>query len=280
MMSIIDKNIVILYYLDMKLDFKSKEILGLSAKEVIIINALTKSTSAKVTVIAQKTAIPRTTVEFLLKNLWRKGLVDKIKIANHYEWQKVNDQELAVKFRHLINNLDFYSEVIGKIEDKSLIIEVFQGENKILEAAGKILKFKTHERVYYIQSTTSAQYQTAHFAEEFYTNFQTKLKKSGIIMEVIAAEGILAYFDKLSKKGLESHLGRPIVSYLVPNQYVDFEADIIIHQNNVMIFNYKNESIILIKNNLISAIMMNFFELIMAHSRKVDLNEYIKNLLK
>jgi predicted transcriptional regulator len=264
----------------MKFDHKSKEILGISAKEADILGTFADNSSAKVTFISQKTNIPRTTVEFLLKKLAKKGLVAKIKIANHYEWQKVNDTELAVKFRHLINNLDIYSEVIGKIEDKSLIIEVFQGEKKIIEAAEKILKFKTHERVYYIQSTTSAQYQTAHFAEQFYTNFQNKLKKSGIIMEVIAAEGILAYFDKLSKKGLESHLGRPIVSYLVPNQYVDFEADIIIHQNNVMIFNYKNESIVLMKNNLISAIMMNFFELIMAHSRKVDLNEYIKNLLK
>ena len=263
----------------MKLDYKSKKILNLGSKEAAILDVLKVVNSAKVTLIAQKTLIPRTTVEFLLKNLQKRGFVDKIKIANHYEWQKISDDNLAGQFRYLINNLDFYSEVIGKIEDKSLVIDVFRGEKKIIEVAKQILKFKIHERVYYIQSAFSAQYQIAHFAEEFYLNFQAELKKSGIIMEVIAAEGILPYFKQLSKKGLESHLGRPIITYLVPDQYVNFEADIIIHQNKVIIINYEDESISIVKNKLVAVIMMNLFELIKVHSRKIDLNEYIKELM-
>jgi len=264
------------------MDYSKKrdlKILNLANNELIVLQVLKGMPHAKVTLLAKKTKLPRTTVAFLLHNLQKRGLVKQIKIANHKEWQLTEDENLALQFRKLINNLEMYSEVIGKIEDKSLIIDVFRGEKRIIEAAKQILKFKIHERVYYIQSTSSARYQIAHFAEDFYIDFQTKLKKSGIVMEVIAAEGILPYFNKLSKKGLESHLGRPIISYLVPDMYVDFDADILLHQNNVMIINYKDESIIRIKNKLIAVIMMNLFELIKIHSRKIDLNEYIKELM-
>jgi len=255
------------------------KILGLSAKEIAIIKRLKQTNSLKVTNLARLTRIPRTSVEFLLKKLNKRGLVEKVKIRNHYEWQKVDDAILATKFRQLINNLDFYSEVIGKIEDKSIIIEVFRSKAKIIEAATKILKFNPAYRVYYIQCAASAKYQMEKFPKQFVLEFHRKLKKSGIIMEVITAESILPYFNSLSKKELQSHLGRPLITYLVPDQFVDFGADIIIHKNLIIILNYDDESVIYIKNKLFASIFANLFELIQSYSKKYDLNEYMRNLM-
>lgn len=260
----------------MKFYKNNLKILNLSSKEAKILNYLKSNQTTTVTSLAKLTKIPRTSVEFYLKNHKKRGLVEKVKIKNHFEWQKVDDLCLASKFRGLINNLDYYSEIIGKIEDKSIIIEVFRSQKKIIEAATKILKFNPAHRVFYIQCADSPKYQISKIPKQFVFEFHHKLKKSGIIMEVIAAQAILPYFKKLSKKELESHLGRPMINYLVPNEFVDFGADVIMHKDLIIILNYSDESVIFIKNKLIANIFTKLFELIQSFSQKFDLNKYIQ----
>ncbi|MBD3359745.1 MAG: hypothetical protein GF365_03520 [Candidatus Buchananbacteria bacterium] len=264
----------------MKLSTNNKKVLNLSDKEVKILNNLSTKKSIKITSLAKLTLIPRTSVEFYLKNLKQRGFVKKIKVQNHFEWQRTEDSDLASKFRGLIDNLDFYSEIIGKIEDKSIIVEIFRGKEKILEAANKILKFNPAYRVYYIQCVASAKYQTENFPKQFTLEFHKRLKKSGIIMEVIAAQSIMSYFDKLSKKELKSHLGRPMINYLIADEFIDFNADLIIHNEMIIILNYENESVIFIKNKLLSNIFANLFQFLQNYTKKIDLNSYIRNLME
>ena len=107
--------------------------------------------------------------------------------------------------------------------------------------------------------------------------------KDGTVKDVYKIEKSLPTIQYLLGKGaqviLVSHLGRPMINYLIADEFVDFKADIIMHQDTTMIWNYEEERVIVIKNKLLTQIFMNLFELIKVHSKKIDLNEYIKELI-
>jgi len=264
----------------MKFTQNNFKTLNISAKEAKILKTLAPLNSAQITNLANETKIPRTSVEFYLKKLNKRGLVEKIKIKNHNEWRKTDDQKLLSQFRDIINNLDFYSEVVGKIEDKSIVIEIFRSNKKIIEAVSKLLKLNPAYRIYYIQCANSPKYQLTKIPKEFVFEFHKKLKKSGIIMDVIAAESILPFFNKLSVKELKSHLDRKMVNYLITDEYIDFDADIIMHNDLIIILNYHDESVIFIKNKLISNIFSSLFEFMQNFAKKIDLNKHIKMLIE
>ena len=66
----------------MKFDQNNLRTLALSSKEAKILNSLKLKTTNTVTSLAKLTKIPRTSVEFYLKNLKKRGLVEKVKIIS------------------------------------------------------------------------------------------------------------------------------------------------------------------------------------------------------
>lgn len=63
------------------------QLLNLSADEGKIIQQLRARASVTVSNLAREIAIPRTTTHFLLKNLQRRGLLQRVTVGKHGEWK-------------------------------------------------------------------------------------------------------------------------------------------------------------------------------------------------
>lgn len=114
---------------------------------------------------------------------------------------------------------------------------------------------------------------------KYFFDFHDKLRKNEIILEGIAGEKILEIFKKLSKKELESHLNRLLVSYLIPDEYIDFGMDIISFKKVVYLIDINEAKTIVIKNEIIAKIFKNLIQFMGERARKIDINQYIKELL-
>lgn len=262
------------------LDKKYLKIFGLSEKENAILKALEEG-SASPTSLAGAVELPRTTVAFLLNKLKKRGLVEKIKVGRRFQWKAAAKTDIAHTLRRLSNRLDPGTALfeITKGERQSEI-EIYRGKERMKDALQKVLEVRKGRRVYGLQGNRSIGKSLEKIEWDFILEYQNTLKKKGIIMEGIAGESALKIFEKLTKEQLESHLGRPGVCYLAPDEFFDFNLDIMVFQNIVMTINYDEETILLIKDSMIQEAMQKFISFMESCSRKIDLNAYLRDLIE
>ena len=251
---------------------------GLSAKEWDILTLLKTGRSFKVATMSQNIMLPRTTVHFLLKKMRARKLVKAIKVVNHYEWV-LEQPEIITKKIDALRHF-FYPIEKEKIETVNLKIFLSKGLPAIKSAYDKILTLSKTERVYFIQGLKSAESALKKIDGGYFFDFHKKLKERKIILEGISGEGLLKLFRGLSRQELKSHAGRLLVCRLIPDEYVNFEADILIIRETMYIINTQTEEVIAIRNKTISDAFKNLFNFFEDRAEKIDLNEYIVRLLK
>lgn len=133
---------------------KDFSILGLDPEEAVVMKAIKEGRSYKVTQIAEITALPRTTVHFLLNKLAERGLAKRIKVKNHKEWA-LNQGEVILKKLDSLKNFFSFNNIsaIQRIGTPDLEITVIKGKEGIKKAYDEMLKVGKNERVYFIQGS-------------------------------------------------------------------------------------------------------------------------------
>jgi len=263
----------------MKLTQRQQSFLGLDPKSAKTLDALARAGSINVLALSKRVNLPRTTAGFLLKGLERRGLAERVRVANHHEWRQRDEAEISERIKETMRGL-LPSASAGMIAGKDLTIEVFNSGDNVTALAKRILTFSKNDRVYYIQSLHSATHQMKTISGEFMESYHRKIKEKKIVMETVCSRSILDIFKRLSVRELSSHYGRLIVAYVVPDRFIDFPADIMIYRDTVIIMDYERGTMTRIKNTLIAAIFLHLFELIKTFSERIDLNAYIGKLMK
>lgn len=256
------------------------KLLSLSKKEDKILAFLAGISHSTVTDIAMEIKIPRTTIHFLLKKMAKRELVEKVAVNGHYEWKIFSKTDFSQKLRRLLSDFESKTDILGGIEGQGIGVEVYSGKEKIKEIYKNILKIGSNERVYIIQGNKSAKKALEKIEKEYFFDFHKAFKKKGIIMEGVIGESTLEIFKRLMTGELESHANRLIVTHIVPDQFVDFDIDIIIYGNYVFIINLEEENTVFIKNIFIVHALKSLFAFMQANSRKIDLNAYIKQIIE
>ncbi|OGI83876.1 hypothetical protein A2997_00440 [Candidatus Nomurabacteria bacterium RIFCSPLOWO2_01_FULL_36_10b] len=258
---------------------KDLKILGLSASENEILKALQKKPYSP-SFLAEIIKLPRTTVTFLLNKLKERGLIEKSKVGKRFFYKTVAKTELSYILRKISNHLDpnaaLFEITVGKRQSE---IEIYKGKEKMKEAFHKVLKVNRGNRVYGLQGNKSIEKSLNKIEWDFIYKYHNTLKKKGIIMEGISGENSLKMFEGMSNKQLKSHLERLTVIYLAPDEFFDFDLDILVFQNIVMMINYDEETILLIKDSKIQETMQKIIAFMETHSRKIDLNTYLRDLI-
>ncbi|MEK7072431.1 MAG: MarR family transcriptional regulator [Patescibacteria group bacterium] len=256
---------------------KDLKILGLEDKEKVIIQTLKDFGQLRPIDLAKKTGVKRTTVNFLLKKLLRQGLISKVKIKGHYEWLINND-----KIKKLIGNLYSYfntadiAEIIQLPPD--IGVEVSRGKKNILLAYERILEAGYNSRVFAIEGNKSAA-ASQELGKSYFSNIQNKFREYKIILEGVFGEEALLSFNDLSIESLKIYKNRLVIAYVAPNFLMDFDLDILIFKKMVIMINFEKKLVLTIKNQEIYTVILNLFEALKMVSRKIDLNDYIKQLI-
>lgn len=260
---------------------KNDEInLGLSKREAIIFSALEICEHATVTNLAEKTKIPRTTVSFLLKKLKRRGFVNKIAIKNHKKWRLVPRDELMKRLRKTIRSFESATDILGGISGNEIGIEAYQGKTNIKRAYRRMLGVGTNDRVYAIQGNKSAALSIEKLEKEYFYDLHKEFKNKKVIIEGVISESTLRLFQKLNIEELYSHLGRLVVAFIIPDEFIDFDMDIVFFGNSVFLVSVEKEIVLFIKNDSIVKAFKGLLLLAQNTGRKIDLNAHIKELIE
>lgn len=267
----------------MKIDKAEQKLLGLTASEAAILSVLKNNTGGfLVTKLAQAVQIPRTTAEFLLKKLKTRGLAEQIKIGGHKEWRLKPAQEVAPKLRQIYFKFSGANTNQGEMVEISADTEitVYAGRKNIKEAYRRMLTAGKNNRVFAIQGNLSAKMSLEKIEWDYFTDLHHDFRRAGIVMEGLMNNETFKLFETLSAAQIRSHLGRLVVLYVIPLEYLDLDLDILFFTNQIYIIDVVAEKIIFIKNERLVKTFKSLFYLAESFGRKINLDEYLKNLIK
>lgn len=252
--------------------------LELQPEEIKIIRALSGEKSLTPTALSRQTGVKRTTVNFLLNKLANRGIIKKTKIAGHFEWRLTNENNLAEKINSLYG---FFNLTLSRalINLPDIGVEVFKSQAAILDAYHQSLKINKNSRVYAIQGNKSIKAQKS-LSYGYLNDIQNSFKQKRIIIEGIVGEKSLQYFDNLPLSLLQTYKNRLVVTYLLQDELIDFDMDILILDKEVILINFEKKIVVKIRNDSIRTVIKALYETMKFSARKIDLNYYLKNLIK
>ncbi len=263
----------------MNLNEKQQKLLGITPEKQKILDVLAAEISLNVSRVAKAADIPRTSAAFLLRHLETQGLVAKVKIGNHFEWKSKEAGDIARIFKSLIRQFSGRGET-SHLSSGPLKVRYAEGENAILNEIKTTFQKHGGHRLYLIQCAHSAAFQARKLEDPKFRDFVFAIhvftKKFKVVSEAVAPESVLKIFNTLKKEERESHFGRPMITYFIPEHLLSFESDIILAGKTIMILDYQSMRGLILENELINKIFMNMFELMKFHSRKINLNDYLK----
>ncbi|HEY4511294.1 MAG TPA: helix-turn-helix domain-containing protein [Candidatus Paceibacterota bacterium] len=251
-----------------------KRFMGLSDREFSVLFFLRTAGKKNVSKIAEGTQLPRTTVGFILQELLKRNLVLRISVAGHYEW--------CIRSPDVIKSqVETVQELwLGKKDHASVpVVRIEHGAKAFQTVADAIMALSRGERVFFIQGFLSAQQSLKKFDKKILAVLHEKVRTGKIILDGVAGEKVLDLFHRMSRQELESHRDRPVISYIVPGNYFQTTADILIFRDTVLFLNYSDETLLEVRHKMIADSLREVVEFIEDHAKKIDINEYIRQRL-
>ena len=264
----------------MKLNKFESNLLGLTKQELAVLNVLEVEKSVLVTKAAEVSGLPRTTVGFLLKKLKQRGLVEQIKVEQHKEWRIRSPEEISKKLQQICFKFNNTKNVLGNIASQNIEITAYSGHKNLKKAYGSMLVAGKNNRVFVIQGSLSAKASLKTIDWDCITNLHKDFRQNRIVMEGLMNNKTFKLFKKFSALQIKSHLDRLVVLYVIPDEYLDFELDVIFFADKIYFIDVMDEKIIFIKNKRLVKAFKNLFYLAESFGKKVDLNNYLKDLIK
>lgn len=261
------------------------EELGFSAKESGFLSALLGLKRSTVSALGKKTLMPRTTLYTIIEKLEKRGLIHKVGVGNHSEWEVLAPDALYRKVKSSLNgfkeNLPELEKMYGadtavKIPAVVTSYETHDGMKKAYES---ILRLSKGERVYSIEGVRSVEAKLKHFKKDYVVEWQETFKKKGVIIEGLTGEGTLSVLKKMDAEHLHAQFGKTVIAGLLPDEYLDFETDMFCFHNTVVIVIPARDRVVIIQSPEIARMIQNLFRLAQHFSRKIDLNAFVSGLI-
>lgn len=271
---VIDK-IVVNASVDVMITMPQAGLLGLTSQEKKILNSLVHTSDVTATAISDHVSEPRTTVNFYLKKLLDKGWVKRvISQESQYPLWCLNDKN-SIK-----NTLSSFFTLVGITPTVLTTTTIKEGYEQVKIAYEKILEAGKAERVFVIQGSHTPFAALQNLPIEFIEKIHTVQKQKPIILDGITSEKALSLFNRMTERELRSHYGRLTVVYVIPDEYLDFDAEIFIFQNSIIIIQPEAANSFIIQDESTARALKMLIEFMKQYAQKVDMNTYIKKLLK
>lgn len=264
----------------MKLSPQSQKLLALTVNEKQVLSHLPEDESMGVSDIARCAGLPRTTVGVTLRALKKRGLAARRKVQNHYEWQGAVPQDMRQRIFQLLSQTQTADDFVGAIESNDLSVEVYQGREQVIEAYKRAVRLSRGNRVRVLQTDKNAALVRSTLGVAQFRGQHQKLKEKKIVMETLNGEYIFELFENSSTADLQSHFGRPTVSYIVPDEYVTGDVDIVVMKNLALLVNVSTEKVTLVRSRAIKEALDKLITAAENDGWKVDLNAHIRRTLE
>lgn len=249
-------------------------LLGLPPIQQKILKQLSDNNNYKITTLSKILKYPRTSVEYNLRKLKNNHLVSQLKINNHKEWI-INKREDAVKKTSTFLSL-FNSKNPQIINVDNITIEVYKSKEELENVYKIISKLSISHRIFAIQGNQSAIKQFSKFSKQYLKDIHNQQRKNKIVIEGVTSQGAWDNFKKQDTDIIQSHFGRPTILYLVPDELIDFDLDVIFVHDDLYLIQTGEETITCIKSNSLTNALLNIFKIYKKIGIRIDINEFIK----
>ena len=238
--------------------------LGISRKDFRILYELRELKQSKVLPFANRLSTKRTTLAFRLHKLAERNLVERVKVRGHFEWR------LTYEGRKLLG------EESGNVEFK---IKYYNGTKNVKNIIDRILREGSNERIYFIEPYQQTKALFSTYTPKTQAYFARLFQEKKNISEGVSSSKNLELLSQYSKKVLQNMLGRMAIIYVVPDQYLRFKNMLMTQKNSTYIFDFTKEQAVEVQSELFSKSIVSLVLSLQALGKKIDLNEYIRNIL-
>ncbi len=98
-------------------------------------------------------------------------------------------------------------------------------------------------------------------------------------MEGVNGESVKRALENLTVSEIESHFGRAVISFLLPDKYMDFDIDAIIFRDTMMFVDLKEEVVVIIRHAGIVKFFNKIGLFLKEEGARFDINAYLKELV-
>ena len=264
-----------------KLSKENIRLLGLSRKEVAVLDALRAKKSTPL-LISKYAKVSRPAIYEILDRLYKRGLV-KSNIRNGKKYwsqakEKDLEQELYNTKKQLFDIEDGTKEVRG-LSDSTVIVHY--GALAIRKLVLDIVKNHKKERLYAIQGEAIINAWNDVVGLERINESNKLIKKNEIITEIIFPFGFLEKQGPLlGKKWMEDFGERMAIAHEIDEEYFNHAGQIWMFKNSLYLIAMKEETIIEVRNSEIQKLILSMFRFIQDNSRKFDVNARLREIIK
>ncbi len=265
----------------MKLQKEDIKILGLTTKETLILNALIVGKNTPLS-ISRHTKVSRPTIYDTFDHFKERGLIQvNIKNGRKY-WSLVKKNNLLEELysveKQLLDIPEGVEETFGL---KDSIVVVHKGKEAIKKILFDIVESHKKERLYAIQGEVSTIGWNKIVGIEMTNKLNRLIKKNTIITEGIIP---LGWFERqiklLGKKWATDFEGRATMTYEINERYFEHGGQMWMFRKSLYLIAMNEELIIEVRNSEIQKLILSMFRFIQDHSRKFDVNERLRELIK
>jgi len=267
----------------MQWDQKNLKLLGLGHIELKILESIIEPKNP--TEISKLTGEIRTSINYNLKKLIERGLVERIKTGRRYLYVSQSPAEIRRKLQNMSDLFGPHSEGIRIKTNKEDEFIVHVGANEIVPAFIRIALEIKNERVKAIQHHKSFTDLLSVASKEQIETFNEAIKKNKIIVDGMLNESAYKnYYQKIKNNPEDFFLqiktleGRMADYSVFPDDKFDFHSEIWIFKTTTLIINWKEKVGIEVTNANITNLLREMFEYVKESSRKIDHNKMMREL--
>ena len=269
---------------------ESLQLLGLSATENRVLTTLRKGDTS-VSGLSRTTNISRTSLYPILNRLKKRGLITTTRRGKRQRWKAVSDQKMQQKLFTLAHQQEQIDEsgeqVIGIVPSQQSEYKVYAGREKLVQIYEDLGRLPRNSRLAVIQPNVSAYSVMKQFPYKRLVKLNQAIKDRKIIVEAILQENFLDYYiARLKKEGknpkqiLKAYGGRLAVTTYVPEDRLDFDSEITLYENTVIIANWPERVAVVIKSAEVAGIIRELFESLKELGKRVDQNPRVAEILE
>ena len=253
--------------------------LNLSESEQKILTVLEGKKSLRPTDIAKKSSVKRTTANYNLKKLKKRGMVTKKQVGGHFEWSLASVKKIDKKIE---SAYQFFHQSQKHKEvqiSEHVGMEASVGKAALKRAYEELLQLNEGERIYTIEGNNLRE-QITSLKREYIINLQQKYQDAGIIFEGVIGNSTLESFKDLDPEFLRHHSNRLTVIYVVDDKLTDFDMHILMYKNKVKMVNFAEKLVLSIRNTFIKQSLLSLYRSLKTLGKKVRINKVAEDQLR
>ena len=239
--------------------------LGLNDREVKVFTTLSTFGRMKMTKIASRSGLPRTTVDAIVRRLLEQGLVLQERIGNHFEY--------SVDLHKVADTLDWIEQrlrprVVGGEKKETRIISDDNIVRNDTQALEKSFKERAGDRVRILLARTPDDLEDALRRLSEYVGYATT---TGTKLEILACAQVA---DAIQKVGIGKHAWEEpslIRLNVVPSAYCRWGDDTVVFPDRVLVRSIHTGSVEGIHNRRIVETMKHLLDIANETGWSVDL---------